>query len=148
MNSAAFLQISYDGDTGVVKVMVDESGRGILSSCFEETVNLPQDWWKNVHIGVSASTGDLADNHDIIEIITYPGVTSLPVEDDEIVEARLEAEKTLQLEKMLQNENIDRSHLNPKDYALFALVKELYDRQQLELSQIKRELEHSLACTF
>ena len=145
VDSSAFLQISYDGDTGRVKVMVDESTRGILNSCIDETISLPQNWWKNAYIGVSASTGDLADNHDIIEINTYTGVSELAPIDEDVLEAQQEQKKASELEKLLQNENININKLNPTERAFFALVKELYDRQQLQLAQIKRELEHSMA---
>ena len=35
--------------------------------------------------------------------------------------------------------------LNPKEMALFALVKEMNDKQGEELQKLKRELEHSMA---
>ena len=34
--------------------------------------------------------------------------------------------------------------MNPKEMALFALVKELNDQQGEELQKLKRELEHSM----
>lgn len=145
MDSSAFLQISYNAQTNHLKVMIDENSRGIMSSCINTDIDLPADWWKTVYIGVSASTGDLADNHDILEIQTYKGVDVLPAVNDEEMDLKAEKEKSSQLEKLLLNENIDVGKLNPKSYALFALVKELYDRQQIQLGQIKRELEHSMA---
>ena len=144
MDSSASIQISYDADTGRVKITVDESSNGSFVSCVEEIVNLPENWWKNVYIGVSASTGDLADNHDLIEIVTYTGISSLP-EGLMKVDDKVEKEKKEELEKLLQNEGISASRLNPKEYAFYMLLKETYDNRQRELGKIKRELEHSMA---
>lgn len=106
---------------------------------------MPEDWWKSVHIGVSASTGDLADNHDVIEIQTYKDISELPALDDASLEEKRSKEKENNLKILLANENIDINQLNPKERAFFALVKELYDRHTERLFQLKRELEHSMA---
>lgn len=145
VDSASSIRISYDSTTNRIKVDFDEKNQGSYISCIDETVVFPTDWWKTVYVGVSASTGDLADNHDLLEVITYPDINALPEVPKEVAAAQLEKEKRAQLENLLKSENIDTSILNPKEYALFALVKELYDKQQQELAQTKRELEHSMA---
>ena len=145
VDSASSIRISYDSTTNHIKVDFDEKNQGRYISCIDETVVFPADWWKNVYVGVSASTGDLADNHDLLEVTTYPNIDTLPEVPKEVAEAQIEKEKRAQLESLLKSENIETSVLNPKEYALFALVKELYDKQQQELAQTKRELEHSMA---
>ena len=75
MENAARIQISYDGDLQRVVVRSDHNNRGYYDECFSAKVNLPAEWWRNAYIGVSASTGDLADNHDVLEISTVVGVS-------------------------------------------------------------------------
>ena len=59
-------------------------------------------------------------------------------------EEQLEAAREESLKNLLKSENLDPEQLNPKEMALFALVKELNDQQGEELQKLKRELEHSM----
>lgn len=36
-----------------------------------ERLELPEGWLEHAHIGVTATTGQLADNHDVISLQTY-----------------------------------------------------------------------------
>lgn len=61
-----YLSIRYEGDT--LTVSTDISGKNEWSECFKVSgVQLPT----NYYIGVTAATGDLSDNHDVISIKTY-----------------------------------------------------------------------------
>lgn len=68
-----YIAIRYYNDT--LTVMHDVDGSGKWNTCFESPgVYLPT----GLHLGVTAATGDLSDNHDIISIKTY--ILETPVE--------------------------------------------------------------------
>ncbi len=71
-----------------LKVMVDERNTGDWIDCVELPLEgLSQGWLKDAYIGLTASTGQLADNHDVISMVT----DSDPRKGDEIREG--EADK-------------------------------------------------------
>ena len=139
------MQISYDAETGQIVVRTDPHNRGYYDNCISAKVDLPEGWWQNAYIGVSASTGDLADNHDVIEISTMLGVTSL-VNEEEITRKSREDAFNNDLNALLAEDGIDVSKLNPTELAIFSLAKSLSDAESDELEKLKRELEHSMTC--
>ena len=57
-----------------INVKVDPRATGDWEECFEVRVEyegLGSDWLARSHVGITASTGDLADNHDIIAFSVY-----------------------------------------------------------------------------
>lgn len=52
---------------GVLLVRTDVDQRNLWSLCFATRVHLPV----GLYIGVTAATGELSDNHDILELKTY-----------------------------------------------------------------------------
>ena len=144
MENAARIQISYDGDLQRVVVRSDHNNRGYYDECLSAKVSLPADWWRNAYIGVSASTGDLADNHDVLEISTVVGVSSL--ENEEMI-TRQERENAFRagLAGLLKEEGLEMERLDPAELALASLVKALSDAELDELERLKRELEHSMS---
>ncbi|KAI2803579.1 hypothetical protein RDWZM_001565 [Blomia tropicalis] len=61
-----YLSIRYYNDTLTVRTDID--GTGLWEQCFvAEGVRLPT----GLYFGVTAATGDLSDNHDVISIKTY-----------------------------------------------------------------------------
>jgi len=61
-----YLSIRYYNDTLTLKTDVDGSGN--WEQCFEaEGIRLPT----GLYFGLTAATGDLSDNHDVISIKTY-----------------------------------------------------------------------------
>lgn len=145
MDNYARIQISYDGDLNRVVVKIDPQNHGHYQDCLTETLSLPEGWWKKAHIGISASTGDLADNHDLIEVSTMLGITSTDSSLQAKEEEQLEMAREESLKNLLKTEGVDVANLNPKEMALFALVKEMNDKQGEELQKLKRELEHSMS---
>lgn len=144
VDNYARIQISYDGDANKVVVKIDPQNHGHYVDCLTETVALPEGWWDNAYIGISATTGDLADNHDLIEVSTMLGITETDSTLQAKEEEQLEAAREESLKNLLKSENLDPEQMNPKEMALFALVKELNDQQGEELQKLKRELEHSM----
>ena len=54
-----------------VTVLVDPKANGEWKRCFEHSLFLPSDWLSPSHIGITGTTGDLADNHDVIAFKTF-----------------------------------------------------------------------------
>ena len=67
------VKIGFDGTTHMVRVSIDEKNSGTFHTCFSEVVDLPGQWWQGAHVGISATTGQLADNHDILSVETVAG---------------------------------------------------------------------------
>ena len=54
-----------------LKVMVDAKNSGEWLECANlEKLDLPAGWLRDAFIGLTASTGQLADNHDVISLVT------------------------------------------------------------------------------
>ena len=141
MEKFAQARISYDGTTQEIKVTIDSKGTNFYQSCISEVSALPADWWRTVHIGISASTGQVADNHDSISVETYVGTTTVPEKE---VDALTEKQQEERLNALLAAESINSKSLDPKDRALYAMVGELGESRQREVDKLKRSLEHSL----
>lgn len=55
-----------------MEVLIDAQNSGEWSPCASiPTLNLPKDWLKSSHVGLTATTGQLADNHDILYLKSY-----------------------------------------------------------------------------
>lgn len=53
-------------------LFIDAKNTGEWSRCVKiDNLDLPRDWLRHSHIGFTASTGQLADNHDVISLATY-----------------------------------------------------------------------------
>jgi len=56
---------------GHVRIAIDARSMGVWDECTDIVLPLPMDWSQSAHIAATASTGDLADNHDILALATY-----------------------------------------------------------------------------
>ena len=137
----ASVRIAYDGDQQLIRVTVDSQGTGYYQSCISETVALPSDWWSKAYIGISSSTGQVADNHDLISVETLMGVSEVAETRDVVFTSK---EREEHLAELLKEESIDVNTLNPKDKAFFAMASELGEMRENEINKLKRELERSL----
>lgn len=53
----------------VLTLDIDAKNKGIFKSCLTRSLDeLPGDFMKGAYIGLTASTGHLADNHDVISL--------------------------------------------------------------------------------
>ncbi|KAK8812777.1 hypothetical protein WA538_002511 [Blastocystis sp. DL] len=138
----ASVRVAYDAEAETIRVTVDAQGSGFFQSCVSEKVQLPAEWWKTATVGVSASTGQVADNHDLISVETWLGVAEVPEQPEQQLTAREEEER---LAALLAAERVEAGKLDPSEKALFAIVSELATQQEREVAKLKRELEHSLA---
>jgi mannose-binding lectin 2 len=55
-------------------VSVDAKNDGNFMECASLTLPFASDWAEKAHIGVTASTGQLADNHDVLSIVSFSDI--------------------------------------------------------------------------
>jgi mannose-binding lectin 2 len=66
-----------------LKVMVDAKNSGEWVECVVlDKLGLPAGWIKDAYIGITASTGQLADNHDVIALETDSEQTQVTTTSD------------------------------------------------------------------
>jgi mannose-binding lectin 2 len=63
-------------------VLVDARNTGQWTECVKVDLPLPSGWAKRSHIGITASTGQLADNHDVLGLITHSDEAGLAMEEE------------------------------------------------------------------
>jgi hypothetical protein len=58
-------------------VAIDARNDGTFVDCAvaQLPASLGEEWAKSAHLGVSASTGQLADNHDVLSLVPQPSHT-------------------------------------------------------------------------
>lgn len=67
-------RIHYDSRSRSVTVEIDARNTGEWIKCIDKAVvDLPAEWHKSAHVGMTATTGQLADNHDIISLQVLEG---------------------------------------------------------------------------
>ena len=125
MDNYAVVKIGYSSKTGLVRVAIDERNTGNFHICVSEHVDLKPDWWKTAHIGISASTGQLADNHDILSKET-------------------EKEDTEFFARLLAENNIQKESLSETEKTLLRVIEKLEVQQESDVLKLKREVEHTL----
>uniref|UniRef100_A0A7S2D3Y1 L-type lectin-like domain-containing protein n=1 Tax=Octactis speculum TaxID=3111310 RepID=A0A7S2D3Y1_9STRA len=70
VDSASRIKVQIENGVDLV-LTVDGQNDGDFEECARVTLPFAQDWLAKAHIGVTASTGQLADNHDVISLSTY-----------------------------------------------------------------------------
>ena len=147
VDNYAVVKIGYSAKTGFVRVAIDEKNTGNFHICLNERVDLKPDWWRSAHLGISASTGQLADNHDILSVETVEGLGN----PDEVT-ADMSAEKQQSAKKdsaffsaLLAEQHVDTSKLSETEKTLLRVMEKLVVQQEADVSKLKRELEHSMA---
>uniref|UniRef100_A0AAV1VMD5 L-type lectin-like domain-containing protein n=1 Tax=Peronospora matthiolae TaxID=2874970 RepID=A0AAV1VMD5_9STRA len=88
-------KIMYTQADQQVAILIDADASGTWVKCYSQRLNIGDDWMHDAYIGISASTGGLADNHDVIALNVYDDVIdSLVAEEDE--KHRSAADKSLE----------------------------------------------------
>ena len=63
---------------------MDAANTGEWEMCVAvDNTGLPDNWATRAHIGLTATTGALADNHDILALKTYSDQAVMELEDEE-----------------------------------------------------------------
>ena len=64
-----FVSSRYRASQKRLVVMLDEKNTGDWKTAFEYIIDeLPRGWDKELHLSFSATTGQLADNHDLLSV--------------------------------------------------------------------------------
>ena len=140
------MKIGYSAQTGFVRVAIDENNSGNFHICLNERVDLSPSWWQKAYIGISAATGQLADNHDILAVETVLGVgdpdlvTVSPSKETQTIEDK----DTVLMSQLLKQNGVDEGSLTDLQRGLLRVMERVDKEQSLKLSKLKRELEHSL----
>jgi mannose-binding lectin 2 len=66
-----------------IQVYIDPKDRDEWTPCTNVSINLLDGWLHRAHIGITASTGQLADNHDILYLKTYSSAALLDLMETE-----------------------------------------------------------------
>ena len=140
------MKIGFDGASRVVRVSIDEKNTGTFHTCFSEVVDLPGEWWRGAHIGISSTTGQLADNHDILAVETVEGVGDPEkVELGESSETReLQKEETALFSRVVARHSVNEAALDASEKGLMRVMEKLDQRQRLALGKLEREMEHKI----
>ena len=140
------MKIGYSASTGKVTVSIDEKNTGNFHTCFTENITLKPDWWRRAYIGISATTGQLADNHDILSVESVEGESD---PDKIIVDKTMKAaEESKQIEQDLDSRlvqfGISKSTLTENEKNLLRILTKLEEQEKDDLGKLSRELEHTL----
>ena len=140
------VKIGYSQKDSMIRVSLDEKNTGNFHTCFVEHAEFAPEWWRSAHLGISASTGQLADNHDILAVETTQGVgdPDLVAVSTSQEAAAAEKEDTALVQELLRENGVEVASLSGVMQGLVRVMERTATEQQLKLSKLKRELEHSL----
>ena len=140
------MKIGYSASTGKVTVSIDEKNSGNFHTCFTENINLKPDWWRRAYIGISATTGQLADNHDILSVETVEGESDpdkvLVSESKEVQD--LKNHESHMFAELMTKYSVNVNGLDQKERSILKLIEESDKNQHLALNKLKRETEHKI----
>lgn len=140
------VKIGYSASTGKVTVSIDEKNTGNFHTCFSETISLNADWWKTAYIGISATTGQLADNHDILSVETVEGEgdpDKVAVSESKELQ-ELHTNENNVFNELMKKFSVNVNALNVKERSVLSLIEDTDKNQRLALNKLKRELEHKI----
>ena len=140
------MKIGYSASTGKVTVSIDEKNTGNFHTCFTENITLKPDWWRRAYIGISATTGQLADNHDILSVETVEGESDpdkvLVSESKEVQD--LKNHESHMFAELMAKYSVNVNGLDQKERSILKLIAESDKNQHLALNKLKRETEHKI----
>ena len=130
----------------MVRVAIDEKNTGDFRTCFTEVTHFEPNWWREATIGISATTGQLADNHDILSVETVEGEGNPDNVQVTRSEDREMASDSRALQQLLRENQVDVDKLSVTERAIVHVMEKLQTRREMEVSKLKREVEHTLVC--
>jgi hypothetical protein len=65
------------------RLLLHGGAKDLLNLCIADSTGLPDNWANRAYIGMTATTGALADNHDVISLKTYSDLAVLEAEEEE-----------------------------------------------------------------
>ncbi|TDH65027.1 uncharacterized protein CCR75_002108 [Bremia lactucae] len=111
-------KITYTQADQHVTISIDADASGNWVKCHDQRVNIAGDWISDAYVGVSASTGGLADNHDVISVNVY----------DDVIDSLVDRQ--------------DQKHRDAVDKSLEGLLNNGTNDEKMQL--IKRKYTHLL----
>lgn len=146
MDNYAVVKIGYNHATKQVSVAIDENNSGNFHTCFTDYITLPGEWWRNAHIGISASTGQLADNHDILSVETVMGTgdVNLVTKTPSVEEEAAKKEENELFMKMVNRHSVNVNALDANEQGLMKVMEAIDQEQRRKLGKLERELEHKI----
>ncbi|ETV65723.1 hypothetical protein H257_17609 [Aphanomyces astaci] len=68
-----------------LSIEVDEKSTGSWKQCYETTLPFNADWLRTATLGVTAATGGVADNHDVLRLVSFEDVNDKDIGEDDSV---------------------------------------------------------------
>ena len=127
-------------------VAMDEKNTGSFHVCFTENVQFKESWWKKMHLGISATTGQLADNHDILSVETVLGEGDpMKVSESKSKElTELEENESNAFKMLLKRHSVNEDALTANERGLLKVAERCDQQERLAIRKLKRELEHKI----
>ena len=140
------VKIGYSQKDSMIRVSLDEKNTGNFHTCFVEHAEFAPEWWRSAHMGISSSTGQLADNHDILSVETVEGEgdpDKVSVSPSRAT-AKLEEEENSAFQAMMAKRSVNPAALTAEERSLVKVMEAMDQHQRLDVSKLKREVEHTL----
>lgn len=145
IHNHAEARFSYNSETKKFKVIIDAKGDGKFVDCAEAEVGLDKKWTDNIYVGISAATGQLADNHDILSFNVYntDNINEIPDEEKKKLEEE-KNEKESEFSSEVAKAGGDVNQMNPIEKALHEKINGLELQTEIKLGDLEHHLEHQL----
>ena len=146
VDNYAVVKIGYSATTGMVRVAIDEKNTGDFRTCFTEVTHFEPNWWREATIGISATTGQLADNHDILSVETVEGEgnpDNVQVSKSREISDLEESENTT-FKEMMTKYSVNSNGLSESERNILKVMEIADQRHRLEVNKMRRELEHRI----
>ena len=146
VDNYAVVKIGYSATTGMVRVAIDEKNTGNFHICINERVDLDANWWRKAYIGISATTGQLADNHDILSVETVEGEGN--PDNVQVSKSReisdLEESENSTFREMMTKYSVNSNALSESERNILKVMEIADQRHRLGVNKMRRELEHRI----
>ena len=140
------VKIGYSATTGMVRVAIDEKNTGDFRTCFTEVTHFEPNWWREATIGISATTGQLADNHDILSVETVEGEGN--PDNVQVSKSReisdLEESESSTFREMMTKYSVNSNALSESERNILKVMEIADQRHRLGVNKMRRELEHRI----
>lgn len=140
------VKIGYSATTGMVRVAIDEKNTGDFRTCFTEVTHFEPNWWREATIGISATTGQLADNHDILSVETVEGEGN--PDNVQVSKSReisdLEESENSTFREMMTKYSVNSNALSESERNILKVMEIADQRHRLGVNKMRRELEHRI----
>ncbi|KAI9907998.1 hypothetical protein PsorP6_004140 [Peronosclerospora sorghi] len=129
-------KITYRESDKQFAILIDAKASGGWVQCYSQRLNIGDDWINDAYVGITASTGGLADNHDVISFNVYDDIIdSLAAQEDE--KQRNIVDKTVETTLSIGS-NDDKIKLVKRRY------NQLLEEFEYKLTALKESTENTI----